>query len=79
MHSTLCPPTRPPSPKYGISYYFKWSRENVVLPGAIGKYSLCKVVVVVVAVFFFFLGGGGGGGANRLYLMVDSKYCKSLF
>ena len=62
MHSTLCPPTRPPSPKYGISYYFKWSRENVVLPGAIGKYSLCKVVVV-----FFFLGGGGGGGKQTVF------------
>ena len=77
MHSTLCAPPPPlPSPKYGISYYFKCSWEYVVLRRAIEKYSLCKVVVVVVVVVFFW---GGGEGANRLYLMVDSKYSKSLF
>ena len=60
MHSTLCPPPHPPalpSPKYGISYYFKCSWEYVVLRRAIEKYSLCKVVVVVVV---FFFGGGRG-------------------
>ena len=63
MHSTLCPPPAP-SPKYGISYYFKWSRENVVLPRAIEKYSLCKVVVVVVVVFFW---GGREGGKQTAF------------
>ena len=37
----------------------------------------------LLLLFFFLRGGGGGGGggegANRLHLMVDSKYSKSFF